>query len=351
MTMAKIVEEWEAEKRDLNTRLGVEKENVQYWRDRTKEHRGTIKSLESRIGQLEEAEKVNAESVMEAAADAAAANVHAQERLEDIKELKPELDERRRECGRLNALIDELERKLAFSDAEVKRLDTVIESQQTRAAEHAATVNRLAEVEIERDVLKNEIETTSANHKRLAVELRDMTNERNGLKEDVERYVQALDDRKAEVDTTAAKLTKEVLRAKGLEDELAEMRVSPPSTGTGANRFSTYKGLGPAGPVFRTPPVLEDETNALLAERGGTHGDWSENARVSQDIKRAVRKGAFYEKLPDEMKEALDMFATKMCRIVSGEETWREPDHMRDVAGYARLAERAIEQFEKKVSQ
>ncbi len=75
------------------------------------------------------------------------------------------------------------------------------------------------------------------------------------------------------------------------------------------------------------------KTSDILAERQQTHGDFSENAVISQAIKDAIRGGS--STLTSVQREALDYFAGKIARICSGNPN--EPDHWRDIAGYATL--------------
>lgn len=69
----------------------------------------------------------------------------------------------------------------------------------------------------------------------------------------------------------------------------------------------------------------------LLNEREKTHGSFSDVARVAQRIKDEIWSST----IPNIHQESLDMIATKMARIVSGDHN--EPDHWRDIIGYAQL--------------
>ena len=73
----------------------------------------------------------------------------------------------------------------------------------------------------------------------------------------------------------------------------------------------------------------------LLRERQRTHGSFAENARFSQKLKDIFSEGG-YEKMSPVHREALDMIATKLSRILSGQH--KHKDHWDDVAGYATLA-------------
>lgn len=75
-----------------------------------------------------------------------------------------------------------------------------------------------------------------------------------------------------------------------------------------------------------------------LKERGTRYGDFKDQGRITQNLKRAMRDGTTWESLTDDKKEALDMIASKISRILNGDpEYW---DSWHDVAGYAALAEK-----------
>jgi hypothetical protein len=77
-------------------------------------------------------------------------------------------------------------------------------------------------------------------------------------------------------------------------------------------------------------------TAALLNERGTTHGSFADNARYAQHLRAFWRTSPSWESMPLEHREALDQFAGKLSRILSGQSMFR--DHFLDVAGYASLA-------------
>lgn len=84
-----------------------------------------------------------------------------------------------------------------------------------------------------------------------------------------------------------------------------------------------------------------NDIGETLAERGKTHGDYSQTAAVAQCIKHALRSVPGWNELTAVQSESLDLIATKMARIVCGDA--REIDHWRDVRGYAGLAEGELE--------
>jgi hypothetical protein len=78
----------------------------------------------------------------------------------------------------------------------------------------------------------------------------------------------------------------------------------------------------------------------LLTERENTHGDFLLVAKVAQEIKEAIRWAP--KELSVDKKESLDLIATKIARIVIGDQN--EEEHWIDIKGYAELA---LEQIRK----
>ena len=80
-------------------------------------------------------------------------------------------------------------------------------------------------------------------------------------------------------------------------------------------------------------------TDALLEERGATHGQFIDNAYFAQTLRALFRESPHWRTMPLEHREALDQMAGKFSRILSGQSRFH--DHWRDVQGYAELALRA----------
>lgn len=78
------------------------------------------------------------------------------------------------------------------------------------------------------------------------------------------------------------------------------------------------------------------DTKDLLAERGKTHGDYSEHADYTQAIKRLIEPSPNWKKLHDHERETLHMIAHKIGRILAGDPHF--VDHWDDIAGYAKLS-------------
>jgi hypothetical protein len=77
------------------------------------------------------------------------------------------------------------------------------------------------------------------------------------------------------------------------------------------------------------------ETNDLVADRGKTHGSWFDQSALQNLIKADMHSAPRWHLLSASQKEALDMIAVKVSRIVSGNPA--EPDHWDDIMGYALL--------------
>ena len=84
------------------------------------------------------------------------------------------------------------------------------------------------------------------------------------------------------------------------------------------------------------------ETEELLEERGKTHGDFTVHAIITQSIKECYGVTIGYENLTSPQKEALDMIAHKIGRIIAGNPDVK--DHWDDIAGYAKLVSMRIEE-------
>lgn len=87
-----------------------------------------------------------------------------------------------------------------------------------------------------------------------------------------------------------------------------------------------------------TPTGPTDASETLLTERQHIHGDFADNARVSQSLKRIFRDEPGWGLLTDVERESMDMIALKFSRILSGKSL--ELQHWEDVVGYAKLAEK-----------
>jgi hypothetical protein len=75
--------------------------------------------------------------------------------------------------------------------------------------------------------------------------------------------------------------------------------------------------------------------NDTLAERGKTHGDYREHARITQELKNVMRATEGWERLSLPQRETLEMVAHKIGRALAGDPN--HTDHWHDIAGYSQL--------------
>lgn len=80
-----------------------------------------------------------------------------------------------------------------------------------------------------------------------------------------------------------------------------------------------------------TPPTIED----TLAQRGSAYGDFREQGRITQNLKRAMHDSPNWAGLPAYMKEGLDMIQHKISRMLNGDALY--DDNMHDIIGYTKL--------------
>lgn len=83
-------------------------------------------------------------------------------------------------------------------------------------------------------------------------------------------------------------------------------------------------------------------TNKLLEERGSTHGDFTDNARVSQELKMVLH--CENADLTPYQAEAIDMICHKLARIVSGNPNFI--DAWKDISGYSMLVVERLQKTE-----
>lgn len=85
--------------------------------------------------------------------------------------------------------------------------------------------------------------------------------------------------------------------------------------------------------ALRTPATLEQ----TLEERGKRYGEFKTHADITQTLKSAMIAAPKWSVLTPSQKEALDMIAHKIGRILNGDPNYADSWH--DIAGYATLVE------------
>jgi len=78
-----------------------------------------------------------------------------------------------------------------------------------------------------------------------------------------------------------------------------------------------------------------NDINNTLNERGSRYGDFTSHAVITQNLKRVMVDTAGWRKLSDDKKEALEMIAHKIGRILNGDPEY--DDSWIDIAGYSQL--------------
>jgi len=88
---------------------------------------------------------------------------------------------------------------------------------------------------------------------------------------------------------------------------------------------------------WRAEAEADNDVDAILDERATTYGRFVDVAEIAQEIKATIRIGDTNrsEELPADQIEALDMIASKIARILSGDSDYA--DSWIDIAGYATL--------------
>lgn len=86
--------------------------------------------------------------------------------------------------------------------------------------------------------------------------------------------------------------------------------------------------------------VVEETVEQILTQRGTTHGDFTDNARISQMLKDSLRNQHGWGNLNDVQREALDMISHKIARALAGNPDFK--DHWDDIAGYAKLVSQRV---------
>lgn len=74
-----------------------------------------------------------------------------------------------------------------------------------------------------------------------------------------------------------------------------------------------------------------------LDERGARYGDFTDHAQICQDLKLVMTETAGWQKLSNDKKQALEVIADKIARILNGDPNYK--DNWHDIQGYAKIAE------------
>lgn len=78
-----------------------------------------------------------------------------------------------------------------------------------------------------------------------------------------------------------------------------------------------------------------DAIAAILDDRGKRYGKFVDHAKITQQLKWSMADHDGWRKLAPDHKEALEMIAHKIGRILNGDPNYA--DSWDDIAGYAKL--------------
>lgn len=94
------------------------------------------------------------------------------------------------------------------------------------------------------------------------------------------------------------------------------------------------------------------EIRKVLDERAKTYGAYADNAKLSQELKMAVRNQYGFRHLPYQHREAIDNILQKVARIVNGPGAGKYyamyEDNWVDIIGYSQLVLDFIGEKDKK---
>lgn len=86
--------------------------------------------------------------------------------------------------------------------------------------------------------------------------------------------------------------------------------------------------------------------DATLNERGSRYGDFAGHANITQSLKAVMQSSPKWLALTPSQKEALEMTAHKIGRILNGDPDYLDSWH--DIIGYIRLVEQQLESAQAK---
>lgn len=89
------------------------------------------------------------------------------------------------------------------------------------------------------------------------------------------------------------------------------------------------------------------DIDQTLNERGSRYGVFKDHAEVTQTLKAIIKSkmGDKWDRLADDQKEALEMIAHKLGRIINGDPDYA--DSWVDIAGYSKLVADRLEGIER----
>lgn len=83
------------------------------------------------------------------------------------------------------------------------------------------------------------------------------------------------------------------------------------------------------------------DIDQTLAERGSRYGSFVGHSEITQGIKRTMQAAPKWQALSDDQREALEMVAHKIGRILNGDPNYHDSWH--DIIGYTKLVADRLE--------
>ena len=121
-------------------------------------------------------------------------------------------------------------------------------------------------------------------------------------------------------------------------DRTGAARPEPDRQDAGRTYVDNGKPYDGAGiPYDKFFDRMGDKVGRTLSSRHDVYGDIETLMNLSQGIQFAMSLGKNWHGLPPAQREALQMIASKIARILNGDPNYR--DNWHDIQGYARLAE------------
>ena len=83
---------------------------------------------------------------------------------------------------------------------------------------------------------------------------------------------------------------------------------------------------------------MDGNIEKTLEERGNNYGSFWTHSQIAQMLKNSMKATEGWDKLENDQKEALEMIAHKIARILNGNPNHKDSWH--DIAGYAILIDK-----------
>lgn len=124
------------------------------------------------------------------------------------------------------------------------------------------------------------------------------------------------------------------------QEELHDLKFPDIPTSVKQETFPPGSKVEVTEQEFKSVVAGNKTIEEILTERGRTHGDFSIHAAITDAIKFHMHSSSKWRYLRPVQREALDMTAHKIGRILAGDPDYK--DHWDDIAGYTTLAAKEL---------